>query len=196
MLSVGAVDEFGDYGWFSSIGPTVDGRIKPDIMAQGVGAANILQDGTLTASNGTSFSSPITAGLVACLWQARPEITNAQLLQIIRESAHLYNEPTDLMGYGIPDFAVALDNVLDVAQHQLPEISVYPNPVDEVLSIVVSNFKTPIQLEVYTILGVKVMHTELNSSENTISFLSLNSGMYLLQLTTENTRQTIKVIKK
>ncbi|HZH70474.1 MAG TPA: S8 family serine peptidase [Flavobacteriaceae bacterium] len=196
MLSIGAVDEFGDYGWFSSIGPTVDGRIKPDIMAQGVEAANILQDGTLSASNGTSFSSPITAGLVACLWQARPEVTNAQLLQIIRESAHLFDEPTDLMGYGIPDFAVALNNILDVEHYQLPEISVYPNPVAEVLSIVIENISTSIQLEVYTILGVKVMQTELNSSENTVSFSSLNSGMYLLQFTTEDTKQTLKVIKK
>src|SRR5690606_29405613 len=114
IFTIGAVDEFGDYGWFSSIGPTVDGRIKPDVMAQGVAAYNITPDNEIGTGNGTSFSSPIIAGLVACLWQARPEATNGQVMQRIRQSAHLYNNPTNEMGYGIPNFQNALENILHI----------------------------------------------------------------------------------
>jgi subtilisin family serine protease len=53
---------------------------------------------------GTSFSTPIVCGLVACLWQALPNKTALQLIDIIRRSANQYNEPTNLYGFGIPDF--------------------------------------------------------------------------------------------
>ena len=72
ILSVGAVDENADFAWFSSYGPSFDGRVKPTVVAQGrntiVATSN---NGTLTG-NGTSFSSPIVAGLSACLWEAHP----------------------------------------------------------------------------------------------------------------------------
>ena len=83
MLTIGAVDSDGDYVSFSSIGPTIDGRVKPDVMAQGRNAAVVSSIGNVTTSNGTSFSSPIMAGAVASLWQARPEVPNAQIISFI-----------------------------------------------------------------------------------------------------------------
>ena len=90
MLTIGAVDSNGNYASFSSIGPTVDGRVKPDVMAQGSSSAVISTGGNVNFSNGTSFSSPIMAGVVTCLWQSRPEVPNGHIMQVIRESAHLY----------------------------------------------------------------------------------------------------------
>ena len=104
VLTIGAVDSGGNYASFSSKGPTVDGRIKPDVMSQGQGSAIITTGGNVDFSSGTSFSSPIMAGAVTCLWQSRPEVPNAALMQVIRESASLYDSPTNEMGYGIPNF--------------------------------------------------------------------------------------------
>ena len=113
VLTIGAVDSDGNYSSFSSIGPTVDGRVKPDVMAQGSSSAVISTGGNVDFSSGTSFSSPIMAGVVTCLWQSRPEVPNGHIMQIIRESAHLFNNPTDQMGYGIPNFEDAY-NALEI----------------------------------------------------------------------------------
>jgi hypothetical protein len=107
ILTVGAVDSLGVHAPFSSYGPTADGRIKPDVVAQGRAAAVINQDGGVSRSNGTSFSAPITCGLVACLRQAHPNAPVEDVLEAIRASASLYTAPNDSMGYGIPDFWLA-----------------------------------------------------------------------------------------
>src|SRR5690606_28747785 len=106
-LTIGAVDAGGNYVYFSSYGPTYDGRVKPDVMAQGLDAAVVFDDGYVGTASGTSFSSPITAGAVASLWSAFPFIKNEVIVQAIRQSADRYNNPTDLYGYGIPDFGAA-----------------------------------------------------------------------------------------
>src|SRR5690606_36895747 len=113
-FTIGAVDAGGDYAYFSSYGPTYDGRIKPDVMAQGQDAAIVNQYGSVSTANGTSFSSPITAGAVASLWQAAPHLKNGVIMQAIRESASLYSNPTDKMGYGIPNFGDALNNIIQM----------------------------------------------------------------------------------
>lgn len=104
ILTVGAIDRKGGLASFSSIGPSQDGRVKPDVVAQGAPAVLLSGRGTLVHDMGTSFSTPIVCGLVACLWQALPNKTALQIIDIIRRSAHQYNEPTNLYGYGIPDF--------------------------------------------------------------------------------------------
>src|SRR5690606_10333040 len=92
-LTVGAVTSEGEYAWFSSIGPTFDQRIKPDVTAQGAATVFSNQNGNITAGNGTSFSAPVISGLAACLWSAYPTLTNVQLMQLIKQSAHLYQNP-------------------------------------------------------------------------------------------------------
>jgi subtilisin family serine protease len=104
IITVGAIDRDKRLASFSSIGPSQDGRIKPDIMAQGAPAALISGRGTLVHDMGTSFSTPIVSGLVACLWQALPNKNAREIIQLVRESASQYNEPTNIFGYGIPDF--------------------------------------------------------------------------------------------
>ena len=67
---------------------TADGRIKPDVMAMGGGASVINISGNSEFRSGTSYASPIVCGLVACLWQANPKLSNYDLLDIIRKSAN------------------------------------------------------------------------------------------------------------
>ena len=107
ILTVGSVDKDLKVSSFSSRGHTADGRIKPDLMAMGSRTAIINSDGRFIYSNGTSYSTPIIAGLTACLWEAFPECTNKEIMQALRETASLSNDPTPEMGYGIADLLKA-----------------------------------------------------------------------------------------
>jgi len=89
---------------FSGVGPTQDGRVKPDVMALGSPAALISGRGTVARDMGTSFSTPTIAGLAACLWQAFPEKTALEIIQLIRENSSNYQKPDNICGYGIPNF--------------------------------------------------------------------------------------------
>lgn len=104
VLTVGAIDKEGILASFSSIGNTADGRIKPDVMALGEMTMVIRADGSQGRANGTSFSSPIICGMVACLWQALPQLTALQLIDVVRQSGHNVEYPDNIYGYGIPDF--------------------------------------------------------------------------------------------
>ncbi len=135
VLAIGAAKPDGEAANFSSRGPSFDGRVKPNVMAQGQGTIiTDLGDGIKTG-NGTSFASPVLAGMAACLWQAQPEATAWQVFQAIEQSASLFEMPNDSMGYGIPDFEIArtlLAQIVGVNEPYLPKeqnnFQVYPNP--------------------------------------------------------------------
>ena len=103
VLTVGAIDAKGILAPFSSIGNTADGRIKPDVMAMGYQAEVMGTDGNMRKANGTSFASPVMAGMVACLWQANPELSAKQIIELVRQSGNRVNYPDNIYGYGIPD---------------------------------------------------------------------------------------------
>lgn len=107
VLSVGSVTAIGSISGFSSRGPSSDGRVKPDGMAQGSFAKVQSANGKITSSFGTSFSGPILAGAVACLWQANPEFTNMQIIDALHRTASLALEPNGDYGFGIPNIALA-----------------------------------------------------------------------------------------
>lgn len=104
MLTVGAADENCMNAVFSSIGPSADGRVKPDVMAMGVKTAVVKGNGQLSTANGTSFSCPVTAGMVACLWQALPKKTAREIVRIVQESGNNYLTPDNIFGYGFPNY--------------------------------------------------------------------------------------------
>lgn len=104
ILAVGAVKRDSTIALFSSLGPSQDGRVKPDVCAPGVLDYVVNGSGELTRSNGTSFASPIMCGMVACLWQAFPNLTAYQIMDLVRKSADRYSFPDNVYGYGIPDF--------------------------------------------------------------------------------------------
>lgn len=103
VLTVGAVNKRAQLAPFSSIGNTADGRIKPDVVAVGEGADVIRTDGNQGKANGTSFSSPILCGMVACLWQACPRLTAKELMALVRASGDRADCPDNIYGYGVPD---------------------------------------------------------------------------------------------
>ena len=108
ILTVGAVDTLRTIGAFSSHGPSADGRVKPEVCAVGVQAALINPDGVIIHSNGTSFATPLLAGLAACLWSAYPTENAMQIRERILRSADRYVTPDAThYGYGIPDAWVA-----------------------------------------------------------------------------------------
>ena len=104
ILSVGAVTSERRNAGFSSLGPTADGRVKPDVMAQGSPAAVVTERGTVSSAVGTSFAAPIITGLVACLWQKYPQKTALEIMQMVRESGDNWQHPDNVYGYGVPDF--------------------------------------------------------------------------------------------
>ena len=115
VVSVGAVSRAGSRAAFSSVGPTADGRIKPDVAAMGVGVkvARHLEHFYGVAS-GTSFSCPLTAGVVALIVQAHPTYTVDDVLTVLRGSASQASAPDTLLGWGIVDAAAAVDMPLPV----------------------------------------------------------------------------------
>ncbi len=104
VLTVGAIDQKRRNAPFASVGPTQDGRIKPDVVALGAGTTLISGRGTLIHDMGTSFSTPIISGMVACLWQGLPHKSARQIMELVRQSSSQYDTPDNIYGYGIPDF--------------------------------------------------------------------------------------------
>ncbi|KAA6334504.1 Serine protease AprX [termite gut metagenome] len=111
VLTVGAVDKNVMLATFSSIGNTADNRIKPDVVAMGVAAGIMDTDGEVKKVNGTSFSSPVMCGMVACLWQARPQFTAKEVIELVRQSGDRYTHPDNIFGYGVPDVWKAYNSI-------------------------------------------------------------------------------------
>lgn len=116
VLTVGAVDEAGKAASFSSFGPTYDGRLKPELAAWGKATPVYISEqdstgrwtGSMKPGNGTSFSTPEVAGMMACLKQARPSLSSEELRNLAIASCE-YPSPLDYQrGHGRPNAAVAL----------------------------------------------------------------------------------------
>ena len=108
VIAVGATNNLGFKAGFSSFGPTPDGRIKPNLSAQGQDAFTASMFGFATkAISGTSFSSPILAGAISSFWSACPQKTNFELKFLLEKSASQWEKPDSLLGYGIPNFLAA-----------------------------------------------------------------------------------------
>lgn len=105
VIAVGAVDWNGELAYFSSVGPTSDGRIKPDVVAPGMGiyVAEPNADGTIhyVSGNGTSFASPLAAGVCALILQAHPELTPMEVREALRETAGNAANPDNRYGWGL-----------------------------------------------------------------------------------------------
>ena len=132
VLAIGSVNQSLEVSNFSSRGPTGDGRIKPDLVAFGNGVALLRSNGNVGFANGTSFSAPQITALAAGLWQAKPEWTRAELIENLLRSASQYENPDNLLGYGIPNFREALyGEILSVEENgEIIPWKVFPNPME------------------------------------------------------------------
>ncbi len=205
VFSIGAVDADGNYASFSSTGPTYDGRLKPNVVAQGQGTTIIDPwSGTVTYGSGTSFSSPITAGMVACLWQANPTKRNTEIMEAIEESGSLASNPNYQMGYGIPDYVYAnsILTIIDNLPSEHSFITVYPNPFSSELFISAEdNTINVYSVELMDITGKSLFRRDVTDNENMLKkidlsgFDELSSGFYFVKISIENGVVTKKVLK-
>ena len=114
LIAVGVVDQRGSIAGLSPDGPTVDGRLKPEVLAMGINTATVspVDKKGYAKGLGTSFASPLMAGAVACLLQVHPEWTVQQLRQALFHSGDYYRkfgkpDPLFVHGYGIPNVFLA-----------------------------------------------------------------------------------------
>src|SRR5690554_7462257 len=197
VFTIGAVDANGDYAGFSSQGSIFQPTQKPDVVTQGQASAVIWSNNNIGTANGTSFSAPIMAGALACLWEALPDLTNAEIMQLVRESASQYQTPDYFLGYGIPNLATALNQGLSIpeAEDLQQNIQIYPNPVLHDLYLKIPSTETNVQVTVYNILGKITMETKVFQS-TTINMSTLANGVYLLKMNTQKETIIKKIIKK
>ncbi|HQZ24438.1 MAG TPA: S8 family serine peptidase [Flavobacterium sp.] len=200
VIAVGAVQANETYALFSSIGPSYDYRVKPDVMAQGQTVVVSDPTGNIVTGNGTSFACPITSGMVACLWQALPGKNAQQIKQLIQQSSDNFAEPAlksrPQYGYGIPDFNLALSSGLSVTAYSKTDFSVYPNLTSDSISVSLSNDSEMKTIVIYTILGQKVLEKNIDNQSPTISLKSLNSGIYFYKIESNAFSKSGKIIKQ
>ena len=201
ILTVGSVNADGIRSDFSSVGPTYDGRIKPDVMAMGEGTYVASGDGgwwPYYNGNGTSFATPVLAGAVACLRQARPYASVQEICDAVRACGNRADNPDSKYGYGIPDFSQALEllQVEEAPAQNNKLISVYPNPTQGEMHVVL-NEGAKAELTVFDFMGRQLYtytfnglnHTTLESYLNT-----LDSGIYFIKAVSELGNQTLKLV--
>lgn len=172
VLAIGAVDGAGKLISFSSRGPTADGRIKPDLMAQG-GAVACIDVPPLTglgtvyrAISGTSAACPIAAGAAALILCANPGTPPMTIADALRKTATRAQMPDADYGWGIIQALVAAESTAAVNKPPvLPKssslVSLFPNPapvdLNEGLRIVLNMTQAAeVEVRLYNIRGQQV----------------------------------------
>lgn len=202
VFSIGAVDASGFYASFSSTGPTADGRIKPDITAQGQGTTVVGGWGGVGQGSGTSFSSPVSAGGLACLWQSVPSFSAEQVRNAVRSTASMSTSPNEQYGYGIPNLMNARTFLSSpgIAPLHQDQFTLYPVPFTSA-PVLKNNLAAPETVTVETLsvtgqlLGSK---TFLFRESSAIKLDELNawpSGIYFLRISTPTASQVIRAVK-
>ncbi|MCH8023962.1 MAG: S8 family peptidase [Candidatus Marinimicrobia bacterium] len=174
IITVGAIDAKGVVASFSSVGPTADGRIKPEVAAPGIGVYSASPSGSdiYTTGSGTSFATPLIAGCVALLLEAHPQWRPDQVREALTATASQSDKPDNYLGWGVVDLLAALQYIPgDSASTggnsagtagQLT-LLVYPNPFDlNHNSNTLVNWtlatETSVQVDVYNLLGQHVIN--------------------------------------
>lgn len=202
---------------FSSHGPTVDGRMKPDVSAPGclvisaVSKYANIDDNAIVAMNGTdpyaycvgtSMASPFVAGTVALWLQANPSLTPAQICEIISHTASAdvntdSTLPNNIWGYGKIDALAGLREVLnttgidDVEQTQ-GLLNVVTNRTDHSATFYLGDKSGTANVEVYNAFGQKVMSKYAISDSERIDFSNLERGVYIFTIKQGKTCRTVK----
>ena len=142
VLAAGSIDKNLVHSFFSSSGPTADGRIKPDIVTpgEGVWVANYLPKlkPEFSWSHGTSLSAPIAAGIAALVLSAHPDLTSDQVTEAIKKTSSHAENPDTLYGWGIPDAEKAVSYFGPVFSNT-PEIIDHGDKL-EIKTYVISSF--------------------------------------------------------
>ncbi len=207
VIAVGSVTSSGSRSSFSSVGPTVDGRIKPDLMAMGSNDYHACNWNNTCYGNGsgTSYSCPLLAGAAALLLQVDPSLTPMQLAALMKNTASLSNNPNNQMGWGIINTFAAVQSIVTGLNNttETPEdyylLQNYPNPFNPSTKI---RFAVPersnVKLYLHDILGSEIaviLDEEVSPGVKEIQLNGSNlaSGVYLVRMVANNYQQTIKI---
>ena len=183
-LTLGAVDLYGNIAYFSSLGPNGAGDPKPDVVACGSGAFVLLPNNGIGTASGTSFSSPITCGMVACVIQAAPTKTPAQIMEAVQKSANRYPQHHIQYGYGIPNFGKVLQllGVLSVENMNHPSnLIYYPIPVKDRLYLR-NDTKTIRNVELYDIAGKLVKNVPAGTHQTFVDVEGIGAGFLFVKV--------------
>ena len=208
VMAVGSVTDTGVRSSFSSMGPTFDGRIKPDVMACG---SNTLCASPYDTSDywnvsGTSLSCPLAAGAAALVWQINPTFTNMQVLEALRNTASYSGNPNNQYGWGIINAYAAASppTGLPVSGSAVLDKFIlygnYPNPFNPVTTISYEISRAAnIQIAVYNSLGEKVqlIYQGLSpAGQHQLKWNAqqLGSGMYYIILSAGENRLIHKAL--
>ena len=199
--TVGAVDSLGIVANFSSTGPTFDGRIKPDLVARGVGAWVSFSNGQCGPGNGTSFATPILAGAIACFWQSHSNYNNIKLLDTLRKIASNAINPNNSIGWGITNMCtipVGIENQSFNSNDNIDFI-ISPNPHNNKFTININSRITyPFFINLLDLTGKILISQQIKSTQNLIELDTheLDDGIYFLSLKSEMSFKTHKIIKQ
>ena len=201
VLAIAAVDSMGHYAYFSSEGK-VNSRVKPNVAAMGQQTVVSGTTGTILRANGTSFSSPIIAGLVACLWQSSITMNNYTIMQSVEVSSSQFTNPDSLLGYGLPDFYKAL-NIMNITNINYTETSrLFPNPFTHEFTIdFITDSKQKLRIllldqsgRIVFVLNDYPCITGLNKIKFSCPE-NIKTGYYFLQIIGEKKTEVFKLTK-
>ncbi len=205
VLAIGSVDRNQQRANSSSFGYTVDGRVKPDIMAMGQGVVLWDTRDQLSSGNGTSYAAPLISGLVAGFMQKNPNLTQKQIMFAMRRAGDSYFNPTEEYGYGIPNFQrlnqieIILGQENEDLTSKESQIRVFPNPVANSLNIEVDETlfisNQTLNLQIYNLQGKLILTDVLTTSKKEIGFPLVPKGMYIIKVEGQNYQGTIKILK-
>ncbi|MCP4521230.1 MAG: S8 family serine peptidase [Cytophagales bacterium] len=156
VLSVGAVNQEGVPANFTAYGFVTDSLTKPNVVAYGVQTKVINSRGNIASKNGTSYATPLVAGLVAGLMEEYPLVSPLEWIELIEKSSSHYLAPTSRIGYGIPDYQILRQEIEKEIVSIVPNsLLVYPTLIynEEQLTIR-SNFVADLMyIQVADVLG-------------------------------------------
>ncbi|BDS11260.1 S8 family serine peptidase [Aureispira anguillae] len=206
VFTVAAVDEHQKRANFSSWGPTYDGRIKPDVAAQGSNtayASMIKYD--VGYGDGTSYACPVIAGMVASLKQAFPTLNNAIIQQAIRNNSHQATRPDSSLGYGIPNF---WDTYLSLSDSSIfiqktGALNCSKKIIRTAAHVYVETTEqaTVLELTLYNLWGQQLHQHHKELPANTINKVSISnfqqygSGVYALKIKIGDQTQWIELVR-
>ncbi len=209
ILTVGAVTNAGLIANFSSWGPNGAGKLKPNVVSVGQGTIFATTTGNPTGGNGTSFSNPNMAGLVACLWQAFPEFSNMEIIDYVQRSSDKFNTPDIRYGYGLPNFRKAFEMLTEERRVRNMNnilgaewIRAFPVPFTKNLTIIL---KAPTSgstvLELTDAKGSLIEEKSINVIADQIYNINfnkaaaLNPGVYFIKYLNGKTRTILRIVK-
>lgn len=203
ILAVGSVLSDSTVSPFSSYGPSADARIKPDLCAQGTATAFINTLGIATTGNGTSYSSPVIAGMMACFLQYTrknfPDKSIPETLHAVRVSSNMHENPNDRYGYGIPDFMKAKDihttNFIEVTNDKQNNFVYYDKLTKQIKlnknSVTIANIEN---LQISNIQGQTVLSLQKVTESTQIMTDGFQKGIYIINAVSGNNKLNQKLI--